>query len=149
MATTPIPRDFREFLRVLNEKRVEYLVIGGYAVAFHGFPRPTGDLDVWISVQPDNIDKVVETLREFGFGTCGASPDLFAKPGAIVRMGVPPVRIKIQTRISGVTFNECYQHRVTCEVDGEIVNLINIEHLKQNKRAAGRYKDLADLDSLP
>jgi hypothetical protein len=149
MATSSLPRDFREFLRLLNQKSVEYLLVGGYAVAFHGFPRPTGDLDVWVSIHPDNIDKVLEVLREFGFGGGDLSPHLFEKPGAIIRMGVPPVRIEIQTRISGVAFSECYQHRVVGDLDGELVNLINLEHLKRNKRAAGRLKDLADLENLP
>ncbi len=149
MATTPLPHDFKEFLRLLNEKKVEYLVIGGYAVAFHGYPRPTGDLDVWVAVNPNNVDGIVEVLREFGFAGEDTSPSLFAAPGVIIRMGVPPVRIELQTRISGVAFEECYQHRIVGDFDGEPVNLINLEHLKRNKRAAGRNKDLADLDNLP
>ena len=149
MATTPLPRDFKEFLRLLNEKKVEYLVVGGYAVAFHGYPRPTGDLDIWIAVHPNNIDGVVEVLREFGFGGDDTSPSLFAEPGVIIRMGVPPVRIELQTRISGVSFEECYQHQIVGDFDGEPVNLIDLDHLKQNKRAAGRNKDLADLENLP
>jgi hypothetical protein len=128
---------------------VEYLVVGGYAVAFHGFPRPTGDLDVWIAVHPNNVDRVLEVLREFGFGSSGLSTRLFEKPGAVIRMGVPPVRIEVQTRISGVAFEECYLQRIVGELDGESVNLIDLEHLKVNKRAAGRSKDLADLENLP
>jgi predicted nucleotidyltransferase len=146
---TPIPRDFKEFLKLLNEKKVEYLVIGGYAVAFHGYPRPTGDLDVWIAVHPNNIDGVVEVLREFGFAGNDTSPSLFAEPGVIIRMGVPPIRIELQTRISGVAFEECYQHRIVGDFDGQPVNLIDLDHLKKNKRAAGRNKDLNDLENLP
>ena len=149
MATTPIPHDFKEFLRLLNAKRVEYLVVGGYAVAFHGFPRPTGDLDVWISIHPDNVDKVVQVLREFGFGGDDVSPALFARPKAIIRMGIPPVRIDIQTHISGVDFHECYENRIRGDFSGEPANLINLDHLRQNKRAAGRHKDLNDLENLP
>lgn len=145
----PLPPDFKEFLRLLNEKSVEYLVVGGFAVGFHGYPRPTGDLDVWISIHPDNTTKVLEVLREFGFGGENLSPALFAKPGTIIRMGVPPLRIEIQTHISGVDFAECYQHRIMGDLDGENVSLINLHDLKQNKRAAARHKDLADLENLP
>jgi predicted nucleotidyltransferase len=149
MATTRIPPDFKEFLRLLNEKKVEYLVIGGYAVGFHGFPRPTGDLDVWIAVHPANIDGALDALREFGYGSTGLSPDLFGGPRPIIRMGISPVRIEIQTAISGVSFSECFRQRVIGDFDGVPVNLISLEHLKKNKRAAGRHKDLNDLDNLP
>jgi hypothetical protein len=134
---------------LLNETNVEYLVVGGYAVAYHGFPRPTGDLDVWISIDPANIDRVVDVLNKFGFGGSALSPRLFQHPGRILRFGVPPVRIELQTSISGVAFGECYQQRIIGDLDGEPVNLINLDHLKRNKSAAGRMKDLADLENLP
>lgn len=149
MATTRIPPDFKEFLRLLNAKNVEYLVIGGYAVGFHGFPRPTGALDIWIAVHPANIEKVLDVLREFGYGSSGLGPELFAGRRPIVRMGVEPVRIEIQTEISGVGFEECFAARITQDFEGVQVSMISLEHLKKNKRAAGRHKDLADLEQLP
>src|SRR4030067_1140253 len=113
MVTINLPHDFREFLKLLAEQHVEYLVIGGYAVAYHGYPRATADIDVWIATDPLNTQKVVTVLREFGFDLAGLSPELFQKPEQIIRMGVPPIRIEIATSISGVEFAECYRTRVT------------------------------------
>ena len=104
MATVNLPPDFKEFLRLLNEHQVEYLLIGGYAVAYHGYPRATADMDIWIAVHRQNAEKVVRTLRSFGFAGSDLSAELFLKEGQIIRMGVPPVRIEIATSISGVQF---------------------------------------------
>jgi predicted nucleotidyltransferase len=144
-----LPLDFKEFLRLLNEKGVEYLLIGGYAVGYYGYPRATNDIDVWIAIAPNNAERVVAALREFGFDTPDLSVGLFLAPNKIVRMGMPPMRIEISTGISGVDFGECYNERVTAEIDGIIVNVISLRHLRINKRASGRYKDLNDLDNLP
>jgi predicted nucleotidyltransferase len=149
MATINLPPDFREFLRLLNEHQVEYLLIGGYAVAYHGYPRATSDMDIWIALHPPNAAKVVAALKTFGFAVPELSADLFLKEAQIIRLGVPPVRIEIATGISGVQFDECYAARVTDELDGVPVNLIDLAHLKLNKRAAGRHKDLNDLENLP
>jgi hypothetical protein len=149
MATIRLPPDFKEFLKLLNAHRVEYLVIGGYAVGYHGYPRATADLDVWIAMHPRNGKKVVAALKEFGFDVPGAVAALLLKADQVIRMGVPPVRIEISTTISGVTFGEVYAEKVVDELDGIPVNLINLEYLKINKRASGRYKDLNDLENLP
>jgi len=149
MATVNLPPDFREFLRLLNEHRVEYLLIGGYAVAYHGYPRATADLDIWIARHPQNAEKVVVALKAFGFAVPELSAELFLKESQIIRMGMPPVRIEIATDISGVQFDACYAARVADELDGVPVNLIDLANLKLNKRAAGRYKDLNDLENLP
>jgi hypothetical protein len=149
MGPDSLTRDFREFLQSLNDQGVEYLVIGGHAVAFHGYPRATADLDVWIAVHPDNADRLVKALRQFGFDLPELSADLFLQPDRIVRMGVPPNRIEIQTGIDGVHFNECRPRGVTSELDGLRVPFIALADLKANKRASGRNKDLADLDHLP
>lgn len=146
---TQLPPDFKEFLQLMNSKDVEYLLVDGYAVGYHGYPRTTGDMDVWIAIHPRNAEKVVEVLREFGFGLPELSPELFLSEGRIVRMGVPPLRIKIFTTISGVNFDECYAERVVDVIDGVEVNLINLKHLKVNKQASGRPKDIADLQNLP
>lgn len=149
MATVNLPLDFKEFLRLLNFYQVEYLLIGGYAVAYYGYPRATADLDVWIAVHPPNAEKVVAALKDFGFDLPELSPELFLKENQIIRMGVPPVRIEINTGISGVNFRDCYPGKVTDEIDGVKVDFINLDDLKVNKKAAGRHKDLDDLENLP
>jgi len=144
-----LPPDFKEFLRLLNAHQVEYLLIGGYAVGYHGYPRATVDMDIWIAMHPDNADRIVAVLKEFGFDPPELSPDMFLKERQIIRLGVPPVRIEIATTISGVNFSECYAERVTDVLDDVEVNLISLKHIKANKKASGRHQDLADLENLP
>ena len=144
-----LPPDFKEFLSLLKTHGVEYLLIGGYAVGYHGYPRATHDMDIWIAVHPDNAEKLVLVLREFGFDLPQLSTDLFLQDKRIVRMGRPPMQLEISTAISGVTFDECYAERVVDVLDGVEVNLISLRHLKINKRASGRHKDLDDLEHLP
>jgi len=133
----------------LNENSVRYLLIGGYAVGYHGYPRATNDLDVWIASEPANVTRVVAALRQFGFNTPGLSESLFLQEKKIVRMGIPPMRIEVATSISGVTFDECYSRRVIATLDGVDVTVISLHDLKVNKRASGRHKDLNDLEHLP
>ena len=149
MATIRLPNDFKDFLKLLNANRVEYLLIGGYAVGYHGYPRATGDMDVWVAVNPENADRIVVALKQFGFTVPELSAELFLRQNQIVRMGLPPVRIELMTTISGVEFQECYAAKVVAELDGIKVNLINLKYLKINKKASGRYKDLNDLENLP
>jgi predicted nucleotidyltransferase len=144
-----LPFDFREFLRLLAASRVEYLLIGGYAVGYHGYPRATQDLDVWIANNPQNADRVVEALRRFGFDVPELNRELFLVKDTIVRMGVPPIRIEVATTLSGVDFESCYANRVEEEIDGVPVSIMSLSDLKANKKAAGRHKDLDDLEHLP
>jgi hypothetical protein len=144
-----LPSDFKEFLKLLNSYEVEYLLVGGYAVGYYGYPRATGDMDIWIAVHPDNANKLMRVLGDFGFGTIGISEALFLQENKVIRMGNPPIRIEILTSISGVEFSTCYAQRVSDAIGDVQVNLIDLPHLKQNKKAAGRYKDLDDLDNLP
>ena len=143
-----LPSDFRDFLKLLNSRNVKYLLIGGYAVGYHGYSRATADMDLWIAIDPNNAKGVVSALQEFGFSSAELEPGLFLEEGKIVRMGVPPLRIEILTTISGVSFENCYPQRVTAQIDGIEVPIISLEHLKLNKRASGRFKDLADLEQL-
>ena len=143
-----LPNDFKEFLRLLRTHRVEYLLIGGWAVGYHGYPRATDDLDIWIAISPANAARVVEVLREFGFDVPQLAADLFLQDDRIVRMGVEPVRIEVVTTISGVNFEKCYRERLETTLDDEPVSLISLRDLKINKKAGGRAKDLADLDNL-
>ena len=143
-----LPPDFKEFLKLLNSYRVEYLLIGGYAVGYHGYPRATGDMDLWVAVRQNNAEKLVVVLREFGLNAPQLSADIFLQEDQIIRMGVPPMRIELLTTISGVDFDSCYSERIVDVIDSVEVNIINLKHLKQNKQASGRYKDLDDLQYL-
>lgn len=144
-----LPVDFKEFLRLLNSNAVEYLLVGGYAVAYYGYPRATSDFDIWIRLGADNARRIVDVLKQFGFDTPELTPDLFLQKGRMVRLGMPPIRIEVMVEISGVDFDECYLDRLTAEIDGVRADLISLEHLKINKRASGRYKDLDDIEHLP
>ncbi len=144
-----LPDDFKEFLKLLNSHKVEYLLIGGFAVGYYGYPRATNDIDVWVARTEKNANKLVAALVEFGFGTPDLKPDIFLKSDKIVRMGVPPMRVEVLTSISGVEFGSCYAARVHVTLDGVEAQLISLSDLKTNKRASGRHKDLDDLDHLP
>jgi hypothetical protein len=143
-----LPPDFKEFLALLDSERIDYLLVGGYAVSYHGYPRPTGDLDIWVAMEPANAAKLVIALGKFGFGAAGASAATFLTPGQVVRMGVPPVRIEILSSVSGVDFAACRSRGITATIDGIPVRLISRTDLIANKRAAGRDKDLNDVKHL-
>ena len=141
-------QDFKEFIISLNDNRVRYLVIGGYAVSLHGYPRYTKDIDIWIEMSPENARRMVKAMEQFGFGSLGLQADDFQEPDQIIQLGYPPNRIDLITTPPGVDFESCYASRVEVEIDDVKVNFIDLEHLKQNKRAAGRLQDLADLENL-
>jgi len=141
-------QDFKEFIESLNANLVRYLIVGGYAVALHGHPRYTKDLDVWVECSRENAQALIRALAQFGMGSLGLSEEDFLNPDQVVQLGNPPNRIDILTSISGVEFSECYARRVEILLDGANVNFIDLEHLKQNKKASGRFQDLADLESL-
>ena len=144
-----LPQDFKEFLKLLNLKEVKYLLIGGYAVGYHGYPRATNDLDIWIAVEPDNAEKIVSVLSEFGFQQPDLSEELFLSKDKIIRMGIAPMRIEILTSVSGINFDESYNDRITDNIDGIPIQIINLKQLKINKKASGRFKDFDDLENLP
>lgn len=144
-----LPDDFKEFLKLLTAHRVDFLIVGGYAVGLHGYPRATIDLDVWIAPTAENAQRVVDALRVFGFDVPALQPELFVEPDSIVRFGTPPFRIEVMTAIDGVAYETCRRNAVRFEVDGLTLPVISLPDLKTNKRAAGRNKDLADLDNLP
>jgi predicted nucleotidyltransferase len=143
-----LPKDFKEFLRLLNSRGIEYLVVGGYAVAFHGYPRATGDIDIWIAISSDNAEKMVKTMRDFGFNVPELQETLFLEKEKNIRMGNPPLRIEVLTSIDGVEFSECYKNKQTVLIDDVNVCFISLEDLKKNKKESGRYRDLDDLKHL-
>ncbi len=148
MAKLQPPDDFREFLRLLSENQVDYLLIGGYAVGNYGYVRPTADMNVWIAMRPDNAERLVQAFRQFGLTTPAMTPEVFLELGHIIRLGVPPLQLEIHTTISGVSFEDAYGRRVLAGYDGVSASMISREDLVTNKRASGRTKDLDDVSEL-
>jgi hypothetical protein len=140
--------DLREFIVLLNSHGVEYLIVGGHAVAFHGHPRYTGDIDFLIRTTPGNARQVLATLGAFGFGGSGIAEQDLLRSGQFIQLGYPPNRIDILTSISGVDFDSAWEARVETLIDELPVHLIGWDDLLRNKRASGRQKDLADVEKL-
>jgi hypothetical protein len=140
--------NFAEFLKLLNAHGVDYLVIGGYAVGYHGFVRATGDLDIFYRRTPSNVQKLRAACEAFGCATPELTMELLLEAGRIVRVGVPPLRLELMNDISGVMFEECYARRKDELISGVAVPFMGREDLLRNKRAAGRAKDLADIAGL-
>jgi hypothetical protein len=127
---------------------VQYLVVGGYAVAFHGHPRYTKDLDIWVWIDPANAERMMSVLEQFGFASLGLNVQDFLTPDQIIQLGYPPNRIDLLTTIPGVEFQDCFATKIQIVIDGVVVNFIDAENLKRNKRASGRAQDLADIENL-
>ena len=144
-----LPQDFKEFLTLLNKHEVEYLLVGGYAVALHGYPRYTGDIDFWINNSEPNAEKIITVLKEFGFDLPELSKDMFLEPNRMTRMGNEPVKIEILNSISGLSYDEGQSGALTILFDGIKIPVIGLKELRKNKKASGRAKDLADLENLP
>jgi hypothetical protein len=141
-------QDFKEFIKSLNNNGVRYLVVGGYAVALHGYPRYTKDIDIWVELSPDNARNIVHALDDFGFGSLELKESDFLEPDMIIQLGYPPNRIDLILSPAGVDFQTCFFSRVIVEIEGVEVNFIDLENLKKNKKATGRKQDLADLENL-
>lgn len=139
--------DFKEFVECLNAQGVEYLVVGGYALAAHGHPRYTGDIDFWLAPGAANIDRVLRALDKFGFASLALKAGDFERD-SVVQLGHPPRRIDLLTNIDGVEFSECWPRREQVMLGGVSLPIIGLLDFKQNKKASGRLKDLADLDAL-
>ena len=140
--------DFKEFLQSLNDNEVRYLVAGGYAVALHGYPRYTKDLDIWIELEPDNAKKLINALDHCGFASLELVAEDFLVPDTIIQLGYPPNRIDLLTTLTGVDFEICFESRRVIQVEDIDVNFIDLDNLRRNKQAAGRPQDLADLENL-
>ncbi len=141
-------KDFKEFIELLNANNVKYLIVGGYAVGIHGYPRYTKDLDIWILVSHENAENVLKSLKQFGFGSLGLQKEDFLRPDEFVQLGYPPNRIDIVTSCDGVVFETCYESKKQVIVGDLTINFIDLENLKKNKKASARPQDLADLDNL-
>ncbi len=141
-------KDFREFIELLNLNKVKYLILGGYAIAFHGHPRYTKDLDVWLELSDENASNVLKALEDFGFGNLEVSKEDFLQKGMVVQLGYPPNRIDLINSPDGVEFDDCYKSKIEIEIDELKISVIDLENLKKNKKASGRLQDLADLEKL-
>jgi hypothetical protein len=141
-------KDFREFIELLNVHNIKYLVVGGYAVTVHGYPRYTNDIDIWLWIDKTNAESLIQVLKDFGFGSLDITPADFLNPNKVIQLGYPPNRIDLLTSISGVKFEDCFPKRISIEIEGTKINFIDIENLKKNKKATGRHKDLNDLENL-
>ncbi|MEM9186466.1 MAG: DUF6036 family nucleotidyltransferase [Planctomycetota bacterium] len=144
-----LPADFKEFFELLNSEKVEYLLVGGFAVALHGYVRSTSDIDAWVAATEENAPKVVTVLRRFGFSHDSAKESMFKQEGKVFQIGLPPMRIDLLTKVSGVDFATAYSRREAKSVGNLTLQVISLEDLRANKLASGRNKDLADLDNLP
>jgi hypothetical protein len=144
----PLSSDLREFIHLLNTKSVKYVIVGAWALAFHGRPRYTGDLDVFVAQEQNNADRLMEVMEAFGFGRAGISREDFLRVDHVVQLGRAPNRIDILTGISGVDFDDAWGSREQGNISGAAVFVISRDLLIKNKRAANRDKDLADVKLL-
>ena len=141
-------QDFKEFIQSLNDNQVRYLVVGGYAVALHGYPRYTKDIDIWIDLSSANAARVISALKQFGFGSLGLKEQDFLEEDTIIQLGNPPRRIDLLTTLPGVEFEPCFVEKVVVDMDWLPVNFIDLDNLKKNKLATGRAQDIADIENL-
>ena len=141
-------KDFKEFIELLNSTGVEYLIVGGYALAALGHPRYTGDIDIWVNPTPANAARLMNALGQFGFGGLGLAERDFLEPDAVVQLGYPPARIDLLTSIDGVKFNDCLARKTSVVVSGIELPIIGLADFRANKLASGRAQDLADLEAL-
>ena len=144
----PLSSDLHEFIHLLNTKSVKYVIVGAWALAFHGWPRYTGDIDIFIAREQDNADRLMEVIEAFGFGQSGIERDDFLRVDHVVQLGRAPNRIDILTGISGVAFDEAWASRERGTISDVAVLVISRDLLIKNKRAANRDKDQADIKLL-
>jgi predicted nucleotidyltransferase len=143
-----LQRDLREFVESLNDHGVEFLIVGGYAVAFHGYPRFTGDIDLFIRPSNDNARRVINVLDAFGFGSAGVTEADLTTPGKVVQLGAPPSRIDLLSSVKSLTFEHAWAERVPATLDGLGVAFVSKAHLIRNRAALSRPKDVADVAKL-
>lgn len=140
--------DFKELLKLFNKHKVNYVIVGAYALAFHGCPRYTGDLDILVEPNSDNAEKIIEAIKEFGFESLDFTPEDFSSQEKVIQLGVPPVRIDILTSLTGVTWEQILSNHTKGEYGDIQVYFIGKKELIANKKALGRHKDLADIESI-
>lgn len=142
-----LPKDFKEFIELLNKNHVRYIVIGGYAVVYHGYVRSTNDIDIWVDTREDNIKMLLKALDEFGFSSLNINETDFS-PNQIIQLGYPPNRIDLITTPAGIDFETCYESKEQVAIDHITVNFIDLENLIKTKRASNRTRDRSDIEEL-
>jgi len=143
-----LTKDFVEFIECCVKRDVKFLIVGGYALAAHGHPRATKDLDIWILIDEANADRLIDALDDFGMGSVGLEPSDFLESGIIIQLGYPPIRVDLLTSVSGVEFKTCWRKRETVAVGDVVAGIISREDLIENKRASGRPQDIVDVGIL-
>ncbi len=144
-----LAKDFEDFVKLLNRYQVEYMIVGGYALAFHGKPRHTGDLDIWINISEENATKMIEVINHFGLSSMGFKREDFLKPGYISQIGYPPLRIDILNSIDGINFNEAITDMQKMQIENDLsINYIGLNDFIKNKQASGRIQDIADIKEI-
>ena len=143
-----LDQDFKDFILLLNEHKVKYLVIGGYAVNFHGYPRYTKDIDFWLWMTPENIAQLLKALKEFGFGSLNLGIEDFMTPDNIIQLGYEPYRIDLLVDLEGVEFEDCFSRKIQGELDDVNINFLSLQDLINIKKQSGRLQDLADAEQL-
>ncbi|MCJ7776920.1 MAG: nucleotidyltransferase family protein [Sedimentisphaerales bacterium] len=143
-----IQKDFKELLELFNAHKVEYIVVGGYALAFHGAPRFTGDIDLLIKPDAQNAHRILAALKDFGFGSSNLCESDFVQMGNVIQLGAPPVRIDIMTSLTGVDWKKAQAGKVAGDYGGTAAYFLGKKEFILNKKALGRKKDLADLEAL-
>ncbi len=149
MARHDLDPNFSALLKLFEIHGVRYLLLGGYAVILNGYDRTTKDIDLWIAIDPKNAEQVAKALIEFGFTASAVPEAIFLSEHTIFRFGRPPTQVELLTTPSGIDFEECWQEHDVHELSGIQIPTISLRHLRQNKAASGRLKDLADLEELP
>ncbi|MDA1049609.1 MAG: nucleotidyltransferase [Planctomycetota bacterium] len=149
MAMIRLPIDFKEFFELLNSEKVDYLLVGGYAVIHYGYSRATGDIDIWVRPTLANGEALVRCLEQFGFSVGAVDATKFVEPRKVFQIGIPPLRIDLLTGIEGVEFDNCFEQGSIIDCEGTSIRIISLADLRINKQATGRAKDQADLDYLP
>lgn len=148
MVMLKLTQEFKEFLNLLESGKIEYLVIGGYAVGLYGHVRPTKDIDLWVSIEPENIDRIQAALIQFGFPPSSVALPLFSDQTTMLRIGFPPNRIELISKIAGVEFKDCYPQMQRLMLDDVFVPVISLDDLRKNKLATGRPQDAGDVQKL-
>jgi hypothetical protein len=143
-----LQKDLKEFVELLSALDVHFLVVGAFAVAYHGYARYTADIDLFVERSSENAERLLQALHQFGFGEVGLTKDDFLSADQVVQLGVAPNRIDLMTHISGVAFEDAWNSRELADIGGLLVPFISREMLKRNKAASGRTQDLADLEHL-
>ena len=143
-----LQKDFKELLELFNKHKVEYVIVGAYALAFHGCPRYTGDIDILVKPDPGNAERILKAIKDFGFESLNLTVEDLSSQEKVIQLGVPPIRIDILTSITGVTWKQVSANRAVGKYGNVTVYFIGKNELITNKKSIGRHKDLADIESI-